>query len=205
MPIYNYQLTAPGDQARCNHDDAGTIDSFFGNDDIVVIGRIGGAASVHTAGIVMPLDVPQGATINSATIQLYNGGTGQGATINARVYADANLTQANFGGADVPSAVSLTTAFGSITNPTAVDNTGWTAIDIASVITEIVSDPSWSQNDLIRFVVTAVSPSAYTDRRINGSGTYSNTSNEPAISVDYDVGGGASIVPIINHYMRLKK
>lgn len=190
MPVVNYQLSAPGDQARCGYDSAGA--SFTVADLYVSIGRPGGAADEDIGGIVMPLDVPQGATINSATIQFYNDTAGQDATKVVRVYADSALTQANFSGSDMPSDAARTTAFGSITDPTIVANAAWGAINIASVIQEIVSNGSWVQNNLIRFIILVNAPAAYSDNRINASGTYSNTSNEPAISVDYTAGGAAT-------------
>lgn len=195
MPVINYQLAAPGDQARCGYDTAGT--SFTVSDLYVSIGRPGSAADEDTGGIVMPLDVPQGATINSATMQLYNDTVGQDTTKVVRVYADSALTQANFSASDMPSNAVLTTAFGSITDPTITANAAWAAIDIASVIQEIVSNGSWVQNNLIRFVISVVTPTAYSDNRINAAGTYSNTSNEPAITVDYTAGGGVTAKPIL--------
>jgi hypothetical protein len=60
------------------------------------------------------------------------------------------------------------------------------------VIQEIVSSPSWVQNNLIRFIVVVDgSPPVYTSNDINAAGNYSNTSNEPAISVDYTAGGSS--------------
>lgn len=187
MAVYNYQLSAPSDQARCHHDTNGTLDDFYGNDDFIIVGRPGDAEEIHTAGIVMPLDIPHGAVINSAELLLFSQriGLGQGSK-TIRVYADADLTQANFTGADVPSAVNLTEAYGSITNPPTAANEEWGPIDITEVLQEIVDDPEWEEGMLVRFVLLAPSPGPYIDARFNGAGAYSNTSNEPAISVDWD-------------------
>jgi hypothetical protein len=189
MPVVNHQLVAPTDQARCGFDDGTT---FTVSDQYVRIGRFDGSATEYTGGIVMPLDVPQGATINSATLQFYNINIGQTLGKTVRVYADSALTQANFSSSDHPSDAALTTAFASITNPTITDNTAWATINIASVIAEIVANGSWVQNNLIRFIIVVNAPGAYQSNDINGAGVYSDTSNEPSFSIDYTAGGAAT-------------
>lgn len=190
MPITNTQLAAPGDQNRCGFEDPSP--AYNVADMYVRVGDFGDG--IYVGGIVMALDVPQGATINSATMQLYNVNIGQG-NKTYRIYADSALTQANFSGSDLPSDAAKTTAFGSITNPTNTDNTLWATINIATVIAEIVANGAWVQNNLIRFIIEAVTPAPYSSNDINAAGTYSDTSNEPSITVDYTAGGGGGSNP----------
>lgn len=201
MPVVNTQLSAPGDQNRCGWDDGTT---FNVSDQYVRIGRQDGSATINTGGIVMPLDVPQGATINSATLQFYNINVGQTLGKTVRVYADSALTQANFSSSDHPSDAARTTAFASITNPTITDDTLWATIDISSVVAEIVGNGSWVQNNLVRFIVVVNSPGAYQSNDINAAGNYSNTSNEPSFSIDYTAGGGGGGSPNIRRFGGVK-
>lgn len=191
MTTYNYQLVAPTDENRSGTDTDGAAWQVGGW--YLQPGRPGSASTLAISGIVFPLDVPQAATINSSSLQLYNLQTGQG-NKTYRIYADSALTQANFTSSDLPSVASRTTAFGSITNPTNTADTAWAAIDIASVIQEIVNKGGWVQGNLVRLIIVAQSPSIYCSNNINAAGSYSNTSNEPSIAVDYTAGGSSTTI-----------
>jgi hypothetical protein len=200
VTAFSTQLVAPTDTARCGYELNNTTWTANG-DSAVRIGE-GNGSQNWRGGLVFVLNVPQGATINTGTMTLYTNATDTGTgNITISAYADANLTQSNYGSSDRPSQATPTTAFGSVVNPTTTANTSFT-IDIATVLQEIVSKPGWSTGSLIRFIMNHnMAGTAYRNRGINAANAYSNTSNEPAISGDYTAGGVA--IPIVMHHRRM--
>ena len=70
MTAFSGTLVAPADQNRSGFDDGTT---WQVGDNYIRLGRISGAVTIDTGGIVFAnFLVPQGATINTCPLQLYN-------------------------------------------------------------------------------------------------------------------------------------
>ena len=92
MTAFSTQLVAGTDQARTGIEENGTTWSV--GSQLLYIGNQNGS-QYRIGGLVFVLDVPQGVTIDDATLTLTNYANGFG-TPTFTAYADAALTQANF-------------------------------------------------------------------------------------------------------------
>lgn len=206
MPSFNVQLVAPTDENRCAwEDDSTTLN--FGDRFVRVGSNTGGGDNTFDslAGLVFDLSgIPQGATIDSASLRLWNDALAVGfGTPTINVHADADITQDNFDSADRPSQANLTTASGTIANPpTAVDEQ-WNDIDVKDVLQEIVSDENWpAEGGLIRLILSPdQTGQAYYYRMINAAGSYSDTDNEPTLLGEYtESSASVGLVPFMQQY-----
>jgi hypothetical protein len=95
------------------------------------------------------ITIPQGVTINSATIEVYHGANNVSGVPTGQWQAWDVDSAGQFGGANRPSTVPLTTSY--VThNPTS--GAGWKSASIGSVIQEIVNRPGWVSDNTINLV-----------------------------------------------------
>jgi len=95
------------------------------------------------------ITIPQGATINSATIEVYQRYYDVSGAPTGQWQAWNTDNAGQFGGATRPSTVPLTTAY--VThNPTTGE--GWKSASIGSVIQEIIDRPGWTSGNAINLV-----------------------------------------------------
>jgi subtilisin-like proprotein convertase family protein len=130
------------------------------------------------------ITIPQGAIINSATIEVYcPAGDIQGTPTGQWQAWDAD-NAGQFDGSNRPSTVPLTTA--SVThNPTS--RAGWKSASIGSVIQEIIDRPGWISGNAINLVWMSTN---------TGDGVWQDFndvrqgSNPARLTIDYDQQGG---------------
>ena len=141
-------------------------------------------------GIVFAMTVPQGVTIDDATLTIFNNANANGTpTENIEVWADDDLTQGAFGASDRPSQATKTTASATISGATASTTSGGQIdIDITSVVQEIVNDVGWSSGDDIRFIVESDETTGYQFRSISNANNYTTANQEPELDVNYTSG-----------------
>jgi hypothetical protein len=95
------------------------------------------------------ITIPQGVTINSATIEVYHGANDVSGVPTGQWQAWDVDSAGQFSGANRPSTVPLTTAY--VThNPTS--GAGWKSASIGSVIQEIVNRPGWISDNAINLI-----------------------------------------------------
>lgn len=143
--------------------------------------------SANTGLRFINVSVPQGATINSADITLYNQGVLAGSPV-ARWYAwdDDDAPQFSSGG-DVPSNVTKTTAFTAFTV-----STGDITHSITSVIQEIVNRGGWVSGNAINLIAFDNSSPLN-----SGAGWDGFDQGSPSLlEIDYTTGGGGTAVPV---------
>jgi hypothetical protein len=141
--------------------------------------------------------IPQGATINSATLDLYSAGVTAGTTAKTLWYgedADDTVTFSNTT-ANKPEGRTRTTA------STSKDFTvsSWTAtgfgielVDVASIVQEIVSRGGWtSGNSMV--IVGHDNGSSGTNSYIGNSTYNSSAARGATLTVDYTTGGGSTV------------
>ena len=124
--------------------------------------------------------IPQGATINSATIEVYHGSFDRSADPTGQWQAWNTDNAGQFGGSNRPSTVPLTTSY--VThNPTA--GAGWKSASVSSVIQEIINRPGWASGNAINLVwMSTISSNAWAPFHDVKTGSY------PArLTIDYTV------------------
>jgi len=203
MTAFNADLSAPGDANRVGK----TIDqaSFTNPNNHWWIGQYGNGSD-RQGGVVFVLNIPQGATIDDASLDLWNDSyeAGFGSSVVIDVWGDAGLTQANFSSTDLPHNITKTTATDSITNPN--NTTGEIfSFDVAAIIEEIVGDAGWTSGDLIRFFFDHNAAGNYQYRTVTSAGAYADSAQEPDLSGNYtEAASGASLITPPLHRLQLR-
>jgi hypothetical protein len=158
--------------------------SWSGGSNINVVKFAG--TTYHGGARVAGLTVPQGSTISSATLTVKvknKAGSGSNGTVTARAHDDAP----QFGsGADLPSAVSKTTATATIDGTTL----GIKSIGVTAIIQEIVNRAGWASGGHVAFPVICAAGS-YTNGFYLTSYEDSGT-DEPSLSVTYTAAAGGT-------------
>jgi hypothetical protein len=129
------------------------------------------------------LGVPQGATINSATLTVQ--ATIDNGNMQATIYGDDVDDAAGWSGGNLPSGVTKTTANVNFT----VSSTGTFTAGLTGIVQEIISRPGWSSSNDIRFallnqITAAPASMAFYDYD-------QGQPNAARLSVDYTVAAGA--------------
>lgn len=148
------------------------------------IGDLGGAIDLS------PL---KGATINSATFDLFSAQTGQGTTAKAIFYGEDADSTATFGNttAGKPEGRTRTTATVTkdfdVANFNTASSFGLDTVDLASIIQEIVDRPSWDGASL---VIIGFDDGSAASNNI-GFATWNATGNNKGamLTIDYTAGG----------------
>lgn len=146
-----------------------------------------GYGTTYCCGIrFQTVDVPQGATINSATLTLNitNRSGTQNSTFSGQAVDDAPAW-ANLS-ANSPFTMAKTTANTVWATPA---TTGIKNIDVTSIIQEIINRPGWTNNADIRIGTTDIS--AMTASYFIAEGYEAAGTAEPDLTIDYTAGGVA--------------
>jgi hypothetical protein len=142
-------------------------------------------------GMRFQLDIPPGATINEAELELIARKDRKGSTETVRIYCEAADNAAAFTSAtnDISSR-SLTTKYKNwSTSKKWKRNKSYDSPDFAAVLQEVISRPGWTANNYVVVIVksnTQESDSLRSTRR-EAYGYGSNSSKAPVLSVDYTV------------------
>lgn len=190
MPTLNEQVSAGADDARSNS----TGGSYNNNQTTYYIGKKGGV-DYWIGHRFQAVAVPQGATIESAILDLYNATIGQGSEVSMLVVGNDVDDAAAYGVSNKPSDNVDTSASELFTFDVsafqAAQGFGNVTWDIASIIQEIVDRTGWvSGNDLA--IVTRDGGSA-ADNNISIS-TYDRASDRGAkLTITYSEGGGPPV------------
>lgn len=132
------------------------------------------------------INVPQGATIDSATLTIDVNGVGGAGSVTAYVYGDDVDDAAAWGASSRPSQITKTTAKTSLTG---IDSVTTHAIDVQSIVQEIVDRASWVANNDMRFAFLGG-----TSERSVSIDDYAATNNTVAtLDITYTAGGGTTI------------
>ncbi len=136
------------------------------------------------------ITIPQGATINSATLHAY-GSTVEGGspyTVNATIKAEAADNPVVPSNTHKPSTLTLTTAGLNISE----SSTTWTSVDhaynITSVIQELVNRAGWASGNAINIILKNNGTTGNKDLEIWDYGNWA----EEALYVDFDYTEGGS-------------
>jgi len=130
------------------------------------------------------ITIPQGATINGASIEVYHSASDRSGTPRGQWQAwDVDSAGQFVDGGDRPSTVPLTTAY--VThNPTS--GAGWKSASIGSVIQEIINRTGWVSGNAINLVwMSTNSSAAWADFNDVRQG-----SNPARLTINYDQQGG---------------
>ncbi|MFH2098504.1 MAG: hypothetical protein ABIJ95_03260, partial [Pseudomonadota bacterium] len=132
-----------------------------------------------------PVAIPQGAVINTATLDVVADANFSN-TVVVEVYAHAADDSAPPASEAAYNALSLTTASVTWTiNAAWVTGTTYTSPDLAAVIQEVISRPGWVSGGAITLLMVFVSATG--DRRFR-SIEYSGGASKEALSVDWTAG-----------------
>jgi type IV pilus assembly protein PilY1 len=99
------------------------------------------------------VNIPQGATIKSAQIQVYSS-QNQWITLSYNIYGDLSINSPTFSASSLPSQRTLTTAsVTSSTNENWNSGTWYTLPDISSIVQEIVNQPGWISGNSLSIIM----------------------------------------------------
>lgn len=175
-PTINSSITATANDGR-------EYNSWYSNSTVIQQHP----SSRQHAGCRMLLNIPQGATISSATLGLrvsFAGGLG----VSPTIYARASDNCPSFGnGYDLPSVVDKTTAS---CVPGQINTTGNKSLDVTSIVQEIVNRAGFVQNNYIGF--TIISPNAAYGK-LNIVDYQQDPSNKMSLSVTYTTASGSCL------------
>lgn len=169
-------------------------ESIFG---LLAAGRSVDPLDVHSGLRFNSVAIPQGSTINSATITLYNQFTQDDSlTLSVRWYAWAADDAGQFtSGGNLPSTVGKTTAFTAFTQGTATPAN--ISHNVASVLQEIVNRGGWVSGNDVNFIAFE---NGSPDGCIDGFEGFDSAGGTPALlQVDYTAGGGTPIAVFAHH------
>ncbi|NJM16467.1 MAG: carbohydrate-binding protein [Bacteroidales bacterium] len=138
------------------------------------------------SGIRFRLDVPKGATIESASLKLVSKGSGSGNnTFTIRAQASDNAPTFGSSGHSISSrSTGSQSASWSVTEPW-YEGIAYSSPDISGVIQEIVNRGGWSQNNHIVLTIDASTGNKRAARTFDYS---SNNSQSPELTVTYSTG-----------------
>jgi hypothetical protein len=169
-------------------------ESIFG---LLAVGRSIDPLDVHSGLRFLNVTIPQGATINTATVTVYNQVTQDDSlTLSARWYAWAADDAGQFtSGGNLPSTVSKTTAFTAFTQGTATPAN--IAHNVASILQEIVNRGGWVSGNDVNFIAFE---NGSPDGCIDAYEGFDSAGGTPALlQVDYTAGGGTSKAVFAHH------
>ncbi|KKR05787.1 MAG: hypothetical protein UT34_C0002G0294 [candidate division WS6 bacterium GW2011_GWF2_39_15] len=174
----NLQSTSDGDDGMM--DDISPFDSDNGEDTWYGSGwtgnnEVGGgtwgstAYEYHSGMRFQAINIPQGATISSALLQVYSqGGNGTPSEVHARVYGDDVDDAPAWSSSDMPHEVTKTTAFVDF-DPSSWSTGEWVTMpDVSSIITEIIGRASWATGNDLRLSVIDDGTTKPPDQAENG-------------------------------------
>lgn len=175
-PTVNYSVTTGADDGR---ERSG---SWYNSDSYLITGNFSFSWSLGVR--FQGVSIPQGSTINSATLSLYCIGANYGATRGGlgKIYGYDTDDAAAFSSTIRPTNVSKTTASTLINTPPSVG--AWSDFNVASIVQEIVDRGGWaSGNDMSFPIIDNSSPSG----RYTFWEAYerSPSTNNPALSITY--------------------
>lgn len=130
------------------------------------------------------ITVPNGATIDSATLTFYCNGTGSG-TATGNLYGRAADNPGVFNGSNLPHAVTKTTASTAVS----VGSTGSKAYSVASQVQEIVNRAGWASGNAMAFPLIATNTTlnfVYIEDFQNAA------SHEASLSITYTAAAGGT-------------
>lgn len=188
MSTLSLQVTASADDAR-NVNGNGTFTSTQ------VSQRLGDDAGTDVWGgwRWLNVTVPQGATINSATLDLFSAGTGVGTTAKGIFYGEKSANAVTFSNttANKPEGRARTTAnvqkdFDVAT--WATSGFGRELVDVATLIQEIVNQATWASGNAL--VLVGHNNASVSNNNI-GYSTYDSAAARGAkLNIDYTASGG---------------
>lgn len=159
--------------------------NWFGTFGAADIGRGYGGAAQHGGFRFQTVDVPQGASVSSATLTIRV--ISMSGTPTVSIYADDVDDAPAWGASSRPSSgFTKTTAKTSITSAI---GTGLEAIDVTAIVQEIVDRAGWTNNNDIRFGAFNTKASGsyqyFTVEMYENAGT-----DEAQLDITYTAGGG---------------
>ncbi len=147
---------------------------------------IPGAPNWHGGLRFRTLNIPQGATINSATITVEVVAI-EGTSPTMHVYADDVDNAALFAGTDRPSTVTKTTAF-TVWQETA---TGSRNVTVTDIVQEIVNRAGWVTNNNIRFAL--LNTVGGINQRVLVNDLKAGAGTAATLTCDYTAAGGVQL------------
>lgn len=158
-----------------------TLDSTGNDITLGIIGEMEYAVYYDGGFRFQDVSIPTGATIDSATLSLYNSSSGQGLPVVV-IKVDDVANAAAWSGSDRPSQI---TPFGSASLDLDEDEIGdpgaeWTA-DVTSQVQNIVDKSAWAEDNAIRFWADS---SGSNEEEYRTCGTYEN-GTKATIAITY--------------------
>lgn len=180
--------TVISEQIDAGDDDGLYIGAWSNTDTEVILGSLG-----YTGGFRFALPIPQGATIDSAYMQMYNK-VGWAGSSSMTVDMDLDATPEGYAlGATAPASRTHTASTDVTWNQDT--SVGWkTSPDLSAHLQEVVNLAGWSSGNDASFLILGVSGS----NRIH---TYeSSTSLCAKIDVTYTEAASGPSIPVVMHY-----
>lgn len=190
MATHSNQVSTAGDDARSNSSGG----SYNNNQTTYYVG-IKAGIDFWIGHRFQNVVIPQGATINSATLDVYDSGIGEGTTIEMSIRGHDADDVAAWSSPFAPGDITPTTARTDVTITLATFESGGIGFgkglwDVAAIIEEIVGRAGWvSGNDLSLVMHDNGSSAA---NNISMSTYDRDTARGAKLEVDYTEGGGGA-------------
>lgn len=207
---YTYQLVQPADEPRNGNAYNNTTwgdGQAFAN---ITVGYTPSNTRRWAIGLVFPLGIPNSASITSADLNMWTSSSAGFGQPDYTIYGDADLTQANFSGSDLPEDITKTSNSVNITNTTGSGNTLVT-FDVTDIIQELVDDGAYAEDDVIRLILESNTVAGYHSRVFYSASRYNPTipTMFPEIDIEYESTPDVLIVPplpmnIVRHSGKFK-
>lgn len=146
-------------------------------------------------GLAWQLNVPQGATINEATFDLYVVSDDTGIGVVITVWGNDADNTAVWANTNKPTAITKTTATASFNNGDAPAS-GWFsagaigAIDITDIVQEVVDRPGWASGNY--FAILLSPPTDFSTNELSIHDYSGGAGNSAKLYVDYTEGGATA-------------